>query len=64
MKMNPARESLLDSVWGVDFDGQPNILDVYIKNLRTKIDSSSQPAKVNPHRSGVGYMLSENVQER
>ncbi|MFC6254162.1 response regulator transcription factor [Secundilactobacillus hailunensis] len=59
-----SRESLLDSVWGVDFDGQPNILDVYIKNLRTKIDDvHSQPKLIHTVR-GVGYMLSDNVQER
>lgn len=59
-----SRESLLDSVWGVDFDGQPNILDVYIKNLRTKIDDvHSQPKLIHTVR-GIGYMLSDNVQER
>lgn len=59
-----SRESLLDSVWGVDFDGQPNILDVYIKNLRTKIDSVHNQQKLIHTVRGVGYMLSENVQER
>ncbi|QFR60023.1 winged helix-turn-helix domain-containing protein, partial [Levilactobacillus zymae] len=45
-----------DTVWGVDFDGQPNIVDVYIRYLRHKVDL------VTPHLihtvRGVGYVLS------
>jgi len=59
-----SRESLLDNVWGVDFDGQPNILDVYIKNLRSKIDTDDHHQKLIHTVRGIGYMLSENVQER
>ncbi|MDT6981297.1 response regulator transcription factor [Levilactobacillus zymae] len=50
------RDELLDTVWGVDFDGQPNIVDVYIRYLRHKVDL------VTPHLihtvRGVGYVLS------
>lgn len=58
-----SRESLLDSVWGVDFEGQPNILDVYIKNLRNKIDGDHSQHKLIHTVRGIGYMLSDNVQE-
>lgn len=57
-----SRDALLNTVWGVDFDGQPNILDVYIKNLRTKIDQSA-PKLIHTVR-GVGYMLSDAVASR
>ncbi|MHA5216175.1 response regulator transcription factor [Oenococcus oeni] len=57
-----SREDLLDTVWGVDFDGQPNILDVYVRNLRSKIDTPNQPKLIHTVR-GVGYMLSEHVAE-
>ncbi|EPC12863.1 response regulator [Lacticaseibacillus paracasei subsp. tolerans Lpl7] len=57
-----SREDLLDTVWGVDFDGQPNILDVYVRNLRSKIDTPNQPKLIHTVR-GVGYMLSEHVPE-
>ncbi|OIM77471.1 DNA-binding response regulator, partial [Oenococcus oeni] len=50
-----SREDLLDTVWGVDFDGQPNILDVYVRNLRSKIDTPNQPKLIHTVR-GVGYM--------
>ena len=50
------RDELLDTVWGVDFGGQPNIVDVYIRYLRHKVDL------VTPHLihtvRGVGYVLS------
>ncbi|MDI6545727.1 response regulator transcription factor [Leuconostoc suionicum] len=57
-----SRGDLLDTVWGVDFDGQPNILDVYVRNLRSKIDTPNQPKLIHTVR-GVGYMLSEHVAE-
>lgn len=56
-----SRDSLLNQVWGADFDGQPNILDVYVRNLRAKIDSKPDRPKLIHTVRGVGYMLSENV---
>ncbi|MEY2373984.1 response regulator transcription factor [Lentilactobacillus buchneri] len=32
------RDELLDAVWGIDFEGQTNVVDVYIRYLRNKID--------------------------
>ncbi|WP_125571391.1 response regulator transcription factor [Lacticaseibacillus songhuajiangensis] len=56
-----SRDELLDTVWGADFDGQPNILDVYVRNLRHKIDSDSAAPKLIHTVRGTGYMLSINV---
>lgn len=59
-----SRDGLLDEVWGVDFEGQPNILDVYVRNLRSKIDADPSNQKLIHTVRGVGYMLSQNVQSR
>ncbi|WP_155286372.1 response regulator transcription factor [Lacticaseibacillus zhaodongensis] len=58
-----SRDDLLDTVWGADFEGQPNILDVYVRNLRSKIDAQGNGRKLIHTVRGVGYMLSENVAE-
>ncbi|AMV60375.1 Phosphate regulon transcriptional regulatory protein PhoB (SphR) [Pediococcus damnosus] len=54
------RDELLDSVWGVDFDGQPNIVDVYIRYLRNKIDKFPDSKKLIHTIRGVGYTLTVN----
>ncbi|WPQ67929.1 response regulator transcription factor [Weissella paramesenteroides] len=59
-----SRDGLLDEVWGVDFEGQPNILDVYVRNLRSKIDADPGNQKLIHTVRGIGYMLSQNVQAR
>lgn len=59
-----SRDGLLDEVWGVDFEGQPNILDVYVRNLRSKIDADPSNQQLIHTVRGVGYMLSQNVQNR
>ncbi|MCH4172160.1 MAG: response regulator transcription factor [Lactobacillus sp.] len=55
------RDDLLDAVWGIDFDGQPNILDVYVRNLRAKIDANPTEKKLIHTIRGIGYMISDNV---
>ena len=52
------REQLLDKVWGYEFCGETNIVDVYIKYLRAKIDEPF-PVKLIQTVRGVGYMLKE-----
>ncbi|WP_125979806.1 response regulator transcription factor [Loigolactobacillus iwatensis] len=54
------RDELLDLVWGVDFDGQPNIVDVYIRYLRNKIDRFTDKKKLIHTVRGIGYALSVN----
>lgn len=56
------RNELLDSVWGVDFEGQPNVVDVYIRYLRNKIDRKYPKQLIHTVR-GIGYVLSGNYQE-
>lgn len=52
------RDQLLDQVWGVDFEGQVNIVDVYIRHLRNKLAAYTEQAVIQTVR-GVGYRLYE-----
>jgi two-component system response regulator MprA len=52
------REILYDRVWGYDFEGESNILEVYIRYLRSKLEANSEPRLIQTVR-GVGYALRE-----
>ena len=52
------REALLDSVWGFDFVGETNSVDVYIRFLRSKIDEAFGIELIHTVR-GVGYVIKE-----
>ena len=52
------REALLDSVWGFDFVGETNSVDVYIRFLRSKIDEAFGVKLIHTVR-GVGYVIKE-----
>lgn len=52
------REQLLDNVWGFQYVGDTNIVDVYIRYLRQKIDKGFDPAYIQTIR-GVGYTIKE-----
>ena len=51
-----SRESLLDHVWGFDFVGETNAVDVYIRFLRSKIDEAFSVKLIHTVR-GVGYVI-------
>ena len=53
-----SRESLLDNVWGFDFVGETNAVDVYIRFLRSKIDEQFGVNLIHTVR-GVGYVIRE-----
>jgi two-component system response regulator MprA len=51
------RQTILNKVWGYDFLGETNIIEVYVRYLREKIeDSPSTPRLIQTVR-GVGYVL-------
>ncbi|HYN87808.1 MAG TPA: response regulator transcription factor [Ardenticatenaceae bacterium] len=52
------RERILQSVWGYDFDGNGNVLEVYVGYLRTKTEAGGEPRLIQTLR-GVGYVLRE-----
>lgn len=54
------REQLLDKVWGYEFYGATNIVDVYVKYLRAKIDEPFSVRLIQTVR-GVGYTLKEET---
>lgn len=56
-----SRESLLDHVWGFDFVGETNAVDVYIRFLRAKIDEHFGIKLIHTVR-GVGYVIREEGQ--
>lgn len=51
-----AKQDLLDLVWGIDFEGDPNIVEVYIGYLRRKIDRPFGTESIQTVR-GVGYRI-------
>lgn len=53
------REQILTAVWGFDFYGDTNVVDVYIRYLRKKIDFDGVPPLIHTVR-GVGYVLKES----
>lgn len=52
------REQIVEAVWGYDYYGETNVVDVYIRYLRRKIDQDHKPELIHTVR-GVGYVLKE-----
>lgn len=52
------RDVLYDRIWGYDFGGESNIIEVYIRYLRSKLEEGGQPRLIQTVR-GVGYALRE-----
>ena len=52
------RGQLLNEVWGYDFGGDDNVLDIYIGYLRKKLEAEGEPRVIQTVR-GVGYVLRE-----
>lgn len=55
------REQLIEQVWGFDYFGDTNVVDVYIRYLRQKIDKGHDRAYIQTVR-GVGYTVKDQVQ--
>lgn len=52
------REKLMDTVWGYDYQGESNVLEVYIGYLRNKLEEAGESRIIQTVR-GVGYVLRE-----
>ncbi len=52
------RQDLLAAVWGEPFDGDPSLLDAYVRYLRRKLEPAGAPSLIQTVR-GVGFMLRE-----
>jgi two-component system, OmpR family, response regulator MprA len=46
----------MERVWGYDFPGESNVLEVYISNLRRHLESDGEPRLLQTVR-GAGYVL-------
>lgn len=53
------REQILENVWGYDFVGESNVIEVYIRYLRLKIEVEGEKRLIQTVR-GVGYVLRES----
>ena len=50
------REQILENVWGYNFMGESNVIEVYVRYLRLKIDGDGEKRLIQTVR-GVGYVL-------
>jgi len=51
-----SKREILDNIWDIDFGGDPNIVEVFIRRLRTKIDDAFDSKSIETVR-GVGYRI-------
>lgn len=56
------RENILVSVWGYEYEGETNVIDVYIRHLRKKVDEGFSTPLITTIR-GIGYSIKEKVDE-
>ena len=50
------KREILDQIWDIDYDGDPNIVEVFVRRIRLKIDSPFSSKSIETVR-GVGYRL-------
>lgn len=53
-----SRDKILEKIWGWDFNGDDNVLEVYIHGLRDKIEQGGKPRVIQTIR-GIGYVLKD-----
>lgn len=54
------RDQLIENVWGFDYFGDTNVVDVYIRYLRQKMDKGQDQAYIQTVR-GVGYTIKDQI---
>jgi DNA-binding response OmpR family regulator len=54
------RDLLYERIWGYDFGGESNVIEVYIRALRQKLEIAEAPRLIHTVR-GVGYVLREDI---
>ena len=52
------RAEIYDEIWNYDFGGESNIIEVYVRYLRTKLENNGEPRLIHTKR-GAGYILRE-----
>lgn len=56
------RENILLNVWGYDYEGETNVIDVFIRHLRKKIEEDFSTPLITTVR-GIGYTIKESTDE-
>jgi two-component system response regulator MprA len=51
-----SRDTIMERVWGYDFSGESNVLEVYVAMLRQKTEEGGEPRIIQTLR-GMGYVL-------
>jgi len=54
------RAQIMEQVWGYDFGGESNVVEVYVRYLRTKLEEGGEPRLIQTVR-GAGYVLREQA---
>lgn len=54
-----SREKIIEQIWGYEFYGDTNIVDVFIKNIRRKLEYVMEVRLIHTVR-GVGYVIKDN----
>ena len=54
-----SKQDILDHVWNYEYEGDPSLIEVYVRNLRKKIDIPFDRASIETVR-GSGYRLAED----
>jgi two-component system, OmpR family, response regulator MprA len=52
------RDIIMDRVWGLDFEGSSNVMEVYVGYLRAKLEAEGEPRLIHTIR-GIGYVFKE-----
>jgi DNA-binding response OmpR family regulator len=53
-----SRTLIRESIWGYDYYGASNVVDVYVRHLRQKLEANGEPALIHTVR-GVGYKIDD-----
>ena len=56
-----SREQIIDHVWGVDFVGNDRVVDVYVGQVRRKLEAASGTTLIRTVR-GIGYQFTDQPQ--
>ncbi|XJZ28262.1 response regulator transcription factor [Bacillota bacterium Lsc_1132] len=54
-----SRENIILNVWGYEYEGETNVLDVYVRHLRKKVDEGFPSQLIHTVR-GIGFTIKEN----
>jgi two-component system response regulator MprA len=52
------RATIMEQIWGYDFDGESNVIEVYVGHLRQKLEANGEPRRIHTVRH-AGYVLRE-----